>query len=59
LFGWVFEQEIDVYVGTVLESLSDAAIYVFPAREPLDLFAPGLGLAANDRLLQGDLVGLG
>ena len=33
----VLEQLNDVYVGTILESLCDAMVYVFPAREPLDL----------------------
>jgi hypothetical protein len=47
----VLEQLNDVYAGTILESLCDAMVYVFPAREPLDLLAPRLRLACNDRLL--------
>src|SRR5207302_6073060 len=53
------KQFTDIYVGMVLESLRDATVYVFPAREPLDLLALCFRFACNDRLLQGNLVSLG
>jgi hypothetical protein len=54
----VLEQLNDVYVGMVLESLRDAMVYVFPAREPLDLPALCLRLACSDGLLQSNLSAL-
>src|SRR5437867_3087887 len=48
-----------VYGGVTFESLCDASIDEFPAREPVDLLALRLSLACNGRLFQGNLVSLG